>query len=279
MSVPVREPNDRPSKDGSLNYAPNKARHPEADQSPADTPRKVDSASQRGSREPPPWRGSKQSDPFAGDVAIAELRNRLAPDRLPEPLSVSAGSKFSLAVRLAGVAAVAAAGVVGYRLGLAPPASPEQINRSNQEDLASERSVSTGYLETPSHDSRPAFRSAPGGVSTGLTVDHGGGVRNSQLRRLADSEIELMVKRGAEYMANGNVGAARMILQPAAQAGDPVAAFALAETYDPLVLGKLNAKGGIAADISLAQTWYEKAKDLGSAVAPERLARLARLPE
>jgi TPR repeat protein len=52
-----------------------------------------------------------------------------------------------------------------------------------------------------------------------------------------------------------------------------------AETYDPLVLGKLSAKGGIAADISLAQTWYEKAKDLGSAVAPERLARLARLPE
>jgi TPR repeat protein len=101
----------------------------------------------------------------------------------------------------------------------------------------------------------------------------------SQLPRLVGSENELMFRRGAEYMANGNVGAARMILQPAAEAGDPVAAFALAETYDPLVLRKLNAKGGIAADISLAQTWYAKAKDLGSAVAPERLARLARLPE
>jgi TPR repeat protein len=88
-----------------------------------------------------------------------------------------------------------------------------------------------------------------------------------------------MVKNGAEYMANGNIGAARMMFHPGAQAGDAVAAFALAETYDPLVLRKLNAKGGITADVSLAQTWYQKAMDLGSAVAPERLKRLARLGE
>jgi hypothetical protein len=45
------------------------------------------------------------------------------------------------------------------------------------------------------------------------------------------------------------------------------------------VLRKLNAKGGITPDVALAHTWYEKAKDLGSTVAPERLERLARLPE
>jgi hypothetical protein len=98
-------------------------------------------------------------------------------------------------------------------------------------------------------------------------------------RRLAASEIALMVKNGSDFMANGNVGAARMMLQPAAEAGDPVAAFALAETYDPVVLKKLNATGGITADVALAQSWYEKAKNLGSTVAPERLERLARLPE
>ena len=88
-----------------------------------------------------------------------------------------------------------------------------------------------------------------------------------------------MVKNGTEYMAIGNIGAARMMLQPAAEAGDPVAAFALAETFDPLVLRKLNTQGGITANVGLAQTWYRKAKDLGSAVAPARLERLARLPE
>jgi TPR repeat protein len=101
----------------------------------------------------------------------------------------------------------------------------------------------------------------------------------SQPRRIAASEIALMMKNGTQFMANGNVGAARMMFQPAAEAGDPVAAFALAETYDPLVLRKLNATGGITADVALAQSWYEKAKNLGSAGAPERLERLARLPE
>jgi hypothetical protein len=100
----------------------------------------------------------------------------------------------------------------------------------------------------------------------------------SQPRRLATSEIAVMVKSGTQYMANGNIGAARMMLQPAAEAGDAVAAFTLAESFDPLVLRKLNTKGGITANLSLAQIWYQKAKDLGSAAAPERLERLRGYP-
>jgi TPR repeat protein len=79
-----------------------------------------------------------------------------------------------------------------------------------------------------------------------------------------------MVKMGAELMANGDVSAARVLYQRAADAGEPTAAFALAESYDPLVLGK----GGIPPDLGLAQRWYAKAKDLGSTQAPERLRRL-----
>jgi TPR repeat protein len=101
----------------------------------------------------------------------------------------------------------------------------------------------------------------------------------TQPRQLAAPEIALMMKSGAEFMANGNIGAARMMFQPAAEAGEPVAAFALAETYDPLVLRKMGAKGGITSDIALAHTWYERAMNLGSTVAPARLERLARLPE
>jgi TPR repeat protein len=101
----------------------------------------------------------------------------------------------------------------------------------------------------------------------------------SQPRRFDASEMAQMVKTGTGYMANGSIGAARMMFQPAADAGDPVAAFALAETYDPLVLRKLNAKGGITADVGLAHTWYQKAKDLGSAAARERIEKLVRLPE
>jgi TPR repeat protein len=88
-----------------------------------------------------------------------------------------------------------------------------------------------------------------------------------------------MIKAGAELMASKDFAAARLMYQRAAEAGSAMAAFALAETYDPLVLGKLNARGGVTPDFTLAATWYEKAKDLGSSEAPERLERLARLPE
>ncbi len=60
--------------------------------------------------------------------------------------------------------------------------------------------------------------------------------------------------------------------QRAAEAGDAAAAFALAETYDPLVL----AKGDIPPDVGLARIWYTKAIDLGSTSALERLEKLAR---
>jgi hypothetical protein len=86
-------------------------------------------------------------------------------------------------------------------------------------------------------------------------------------RHLDASEIGVLIKRGAELVANGNIGAARMMFQPAAEAGDPMAAFALAETYDPLVLERLGAKG-ITPDVALARQWYEKAKALGAPAAP-----------
>jgi TPR repeat protein len=92
-------------------------------------------------------------------------------------------------------------------------------------------------------------------------------------------EIAVMVKSGGELMANRDYAAARLMYQRAAEAGSATAAFALAETYDPLVVSKLNARGGITPDSAMAATWYEKAKDLGSSEAPERLERLARLPE
>jgi TPR repeat protein len=101
----------------------------------------------------------------------------------------------------------------------------------------------------------------------------------SQPRQHDADEIALMMKSGADLMANGDISAARLMYQRAAEAGDATAAVALAETYDPLVLRRVNPKGGITPDVALAHTWYEKAKDLGSAVAPERLERLARLPE
>ena len=100
----------------------------------------------------------------------------------------------------------------------------------------------------------------------------------SQPRRVEATEIALMMKNGAELMANGDIAAARMMFQRAAEAGEAKAAFSLAETYDPLVLRKLGARGAITADIAMARSWYEKAREMGSTVAPERIVRLTQIP-
>jgi hypothetical protein len=102
-----------------------------------------------------------------------------------------------------------------------------------------------------------------------------GGATRPQPPQRDVAEIAQMVKRGAELMANGDVAAARLMYQRAAEAGEEKAAFALAETYDPLV----PARAAITPDVGLAQIWYGRAKELGSTAAPERLERLGRLPQ
>jgi len=64
-----------------------------------------------------------------------------------------------------------------------------------------------------------------------------------------------MIKLGAELMTNRDFAGARLMYQRAAETGSALAAFALAETYDPLVVGKLNIRG-MRPNFSLAVIWY-----------------------
>lgn len=116
-------------------------------------------------------------------------------------------------------------------------------------------------------------------AETGSTGTRPGETPNSQvtstpLRRLDGEEIADLRKRGEAFVAAGNVGLARLALQRAAEAGDPQAAFALATTYDPILL-EARRVIGVVPDIMIARTWYEKAKGFGSTDASFRLEMLA----
>jgi TPR repeat protein len=50
--------------------------------------------------------------------------------------------------------------------------------------------------------------------------------------------------------------------------------LALGATYDPIALQKLGVRG-VSADIAMARSWYEKAKEFGSAEGQARLEALA----
>jgi hypothetical protein len=98
---------------------------------------------------------------------------------------------------------------------------------------------------------------------------------NAATRRLEPEEIKLFVTRGEQLMATGDIVAARIVLQRAAEFDDATAALALGAAYDPNVLARLGVVG-ISADLERARTWYQKAESLGSADARRRLGLLDR---
>jgi hypothetical protein len=88
----------------------------------------------------------------------------------------------------------------------------------------------------------------------------------------ADTLAGLMT-RAKGLMAIGDIAAARLLLERAANAQDASAAFLLAQTYDPAVLGTSDIRS-ITADAGAATDWYRRAAQLGSEEAKQRLTQL-----
>jgi TPR repeat protein len=86
-------------------------------------------------------------------------------------------------------------------------------------------------------------------------------------------ELAMLIKRAKGLLVSGDIAPARLLLERAADAQEPSAAFLLAQSYDPDVL---RSSGGISItpDIESARTWYQKAAQLGSTDAQRRLAQM-----
>jgi hypothetical protein len=94
----------------------------------------------------------------------------------------------------------------------------------------------------------------------------------SQNDRLASAEVIVLIRTGRQFLANGDVAAARIALRRATGSCDPDAAFALATSYDPRMMKTFGQ--ATVGDVATAQVWYERAKNLGSAEAADQLKRL-----
>jgi hypothetical protein len=94
------------------------------------------------------------------------------------------------------------------------------------------------------------------------------------VRELDPESIKLLMQQGEQFVASGDLVAARLVYRRAAESGNAAAALALGATFDPVVLAKIGVKG-MGADIEKARSWYEKAKEFGSPEAPRRLEMLA----
>ena len=84
--------------------------------------------------------------------------------------------------------------------------------------------------------------------------------------------LAALMTRAKSLLTLGDIAAARLLLERAANARDATAAFLLAQTYDPAVL-RVRDTRSITPDPVMARDWYRKAASFGSAAAQQRLTQ------
>jgi hypothetical protein len=89
------------------------------------------------------------------------------------------------------------------------------------------------------------------------------------------TEEDRLLRRAEELIATGLIGGARLLYARLAEEGNGRAAYALAQSFDPDSLSRMNVIG-LAADRMQAQVWYGRAAQLGYGPALERVAGAGR---
>ena len=89
---------------------------------------------------------------------------------------------------------------------------------------------------------------------------------------LSPEIVALLLRRGAERLSLGDLSAARLLFERAAEAGNAMAARLLAQTYDASFVPRAEATTEI--DREAAITWYRRSAVLGDLEAAQRLHQL-----
>lgn len=206
-------------------------------------------------------------------TAVLSEGHSIAPGSWAIPLAVLPNLRVSLPVGVAGksevtIALVQIDGTVlaeaksSLVIAAAAMIAPDQPAAQRQQNLASVGPGPTPLEATPPPAVRPPVPAATPPASSEPPP-----LTENQQRALA------FIVRGRAQAQEGNIAAARLFFQRAADAGLAEGALALAGTYDPAELSRLRV-AGVQPDLALARRWYEKARELGAKEADERLRQL-----
>jgi len=251
---------------------------------------------------------AKSRPQFSGDRAMLELQRQLAlnPSLIPEPYADGRSSIGAILFRLCGVLGVAttvAWGIVTYSFpneALVARDVVESVSAENFASLGPSDHVGlTGAAASQPADTQQSEPSAspsnpPGlivvtvpsqtvasGAADSTAASDASTARSSAPQAndwpIVQDELEMLLKRGKEFLADGDLASARLLLRRAAEGGSAEAALVLGTTFDPLVIQRLGVLGA-HPDIGEARHWYQRAAELGSNTASQRLARLTAAP-
>jgi hypothetical protein len=137
-------------------------------------------------------------------------------------------------------------------------------NRAASQPPPAARNGVAPAIDVPAPAAAPAAEPAPAPANPVVQAS----------RELSPEDIRLLLQKGEQYVAAGDLVTARQVYRRAAEAGNAAAALAMGATFDPAVLARLGTFGMIA-DAAKAREWYEKAKSFGSPDAARRLESLA----
>jgi hypothetical protein len=154
-----------------------------------------------------------------------------------------------------------------------PPTPPKDASRVSDTRLASADTQVAPALATPSREAiATAYQTAlQAQAPAPITAPP---APPEPVRTLDADTLAGLMTRAKSLLRVGDIVAARLLLERAANAQDATAAFMLAQSYDPAVLGTSDSRR-IAADATAARDWYQKAAALGSAEARQRLAQFS----
>jgi hypothetical protein len=162
-------------------------------------------------------------------------------------------------------------------LGFDGPANLDIELRRTDDTVADHRFLHVKWASSPAVADRaepPTGAPAVSNPRAGKKAAHA--VSQQTVARVDREQLDFLVKRGVGLITEGDIAAARVLLQRAAELRDARAAFALGATYDPIMLTMLQARG-VTADARVALDWYKKASEFGSHEASQRLNVLAAL--
>jgi hypothetical protein len=200
---------------------------------------------------------------------------------LPSSIGLDGGRLFE-----SGVWGIRSANLQHLKLAVSPATSANarltfsltSLDGTILAEAATDLNISTTSDKTAQRQSE-TVQAAAIGLQSGVTRQAASTIRKEPLPKpvLSAQDMEqmnLFMKKAEESIQQGNVTVARAFYTRAAEKGWAPAAVALAGTYDPNELGKLNLVGGIQPDTSLAQKWYKRAIELGAPEAQDKLQRL-----
>ena len=144
-----------------------------------------------------------------------------------------------------------------------PSRGPEELLATRSDAMAdgdrnrSALQENAKFLPAPAHErNRPGERHQPAQTSADV----------------GDAELQRLMSRARLLLSQGDIGAARGVLEHAAERGNAEALFALAETFDPVVLSAWGTRG-TQGDAPRAQELYARALAGGVQEAKSRLTR------